>query len=152
LLGWRRTPYILIGLVLCVLGVVLSPLAAFSMASNYWGLLIGILAFGAWGMGYNFAAVSYLSLASELSGEKGRARTIATMWFMMIIGIIFTAVLLSRLVDPYTPAALERAFWIVALLALVLGCLGIVRLEKRNIAGDAVDADQFSWEMASGIA
>src|SRR5512147_2545594 len=33
LLGWRRTPYIVIGLVLCVLGEVLSPLAAFSMSS-----------------------------------------------------------------------------------------------------------------------
>jgi len=151
LLGWRRTPYILTGLLLCVLGVVVSPLAAFSMASTYWaGLLIGLLAFGAWGMGYNFAAVSYLSLASELSGEKGRARTIATMWFMMIVGIIFTAVLLSRLVDPYTPEALQRAFWIIGMLALVLGALGILGLEKRNAAGEAVAAEQFSWRMAFG--
>src|SRR3990172_3954319 len=152
LLGWRRTPYILTGLLLCVLGVVVSPLAAFSMASTYWaGLLIGLLAFGAWGMGYNFAAVSYLSLASELSGEKGRARTIATMWFMMIVGIIFTAVLLSRLVDPYTPEALQRAFWIIGMLALVLGALGILGLEKRNAAGEAGAAEQFSWRMAFGV-
>lgn len=99
-------------------------------------------------MGYNFAAVSYLSLASELSGEKGRARTIATMWFMMIVGIIFTAVLLSRLVDPYTPAALERAFLIIALLALALGSLGILKLERRNTGGEAVEVEQFSWGMA----
>jgi BCD family chlorophyll transporter-like MFS transporter len=149
LLGWRRTPYILLGLVLCVLGVALSPLAAFSMATSYWaGILIGILAFGAWGMGYNFAAVSYLSLATELSGEKGRARTIATMWFMMIVGIIFTAILLSRLVDPYTPEALQRAFWIIAALALVLGCLGILNLEGRHTDGEAIEAEQFSWRMA----
>jgi BCD family chlorophyll transporter-like MFS transporter len=78
--GWRRTPYVLVGLALCVLGVVLSPLAAFAIAENRWlGLAFGVLAFGAWGMGFNFATVSYLSLASELSGESGRGKTIATM-------------------------------------------------------------------------
>ena len=96
-----RTPYILFGLLLCVAGVVIAPQIAFLIAENFWlGLLVGILAFGAWGMGYNLAAVSYLSLASELSGEQGRGRTIAVMWFMMIAGIILTAVTLSRLVDP----------------------------------------------------
>jgi BCD family chlorophyll transporter-like MFS transporter len=73
--GFRRTPYILLGLVLCVLGVVISPLAAYLMGTTFWvGLGLGLLAFGAWGMGFNFASVSYLSLASELSGEKVAAK------------------------------------------------------------------------------
>lgn len=128
-----RTPYILFGLLLCVAGVVLTPQIAFLIAENFWlGVLVGILAFGAWGMGYNLTAVSYLSLASELSGEQGRGRTIAVMWFMMITGIILTAVTLSRLVDPYTPAALQRAFWVVGAAALVLGLLGLVKLEPRS--------------------
>ena len=60
--GFRRTPYILLGLVLCVLGVFVSPQVAFLMHDNYpLGLLAGVLAFGAWGMGYNLSAVSYLS-------------------------------------------------------------------------------------------
>jgi BCD family chlorophyll transporter-like MFS transporter len=128
-----RTPYILIGLLLCVAGVAIAPQIAFLIAQDFWlGLLIGILAFGAWGMGYNLAAVSYLSLASELSGEQGRGRTIAIMWFMMITGIILTAVILSRLVEPYSPAALQRAFWIVGAAALVLGLSGLINLESRS--------------------
>ena len=100
--GLRRTPYILLGLLLCVLGVMLSPQAAFLMATNLpVGIALGVLAFGAWGMGFNFATVSYLSLASELSGENGRGRTIAVMWFMMITSIIITAIGLSQMVDPY---------------------------------------------------
>ena len=96
------------------------------------GILAGILAFGAWGMGYNLSSVSYLSLASELSGEKGRGKTIATMWFMMIVSIIATAIGLSRMVDPYTPEALIRAFGYVAASALILGLLGLIRLEPRS--------------------
>jgi len=131
--GFRRTPYILVGLILCVLGVIVSPQVAFLMAKNFpLGLLAGLLAFGAWGMGYNLSAVSYLSLASELSGEKERGKTIATMWFMMITSIIVTAIGLSRMVDPYTPEALIRAFGYVAGSALVLGLLGLVRLEPRS--------------------
>src|SRR5687767_3128685 len=133
ILGFRRTPYILAGLILCVIGVIVSPQVAFLMADNFpLGLLAGLLAFGAWGMGYNLSAVSYLSLASELSGENERGKTIATMWFMMIASIILTAIGLSRMVDPYTPEALIRAFGVVAAFALFLGLLGLIKLEPRS--------------------
>ena len=90
--GLRRTPYIALGVILCVMGVILSPYAAYLMAENLWvGLIVAFLAFGAWGMGYNLSAVSYMSLASEISGEKGRSRTIAIMFIMMITGIILTS-------------------------------------------------------------
>ena len=132
LLGFRRTPYIVLGLVLCVSGVILSPRVAFLMSQNWWlGVLAGVLAFGAWGMGYNLSSVSYLSLASELSGENRRGKTIATMWFMMIVSIIITAISLSRMLDPYSPAALMRAFWMVGIAALILGLLGLISLEPR---------------------
>ena len=133
LLGFRRAPYILGGLVLCALGVALSPGAALLMERDLvGGLAAGVAAFGAWGMGYNLSSVSYLSLASELSPERERAKTIATMWFMMILGIIGTAVGLSRLVDPYSPAAMTQAFVYVAVAALALGLAGLVRLEPRH--------------------
>jgi MFS transporter, BCD family, chlorophyll transporter len=152
--GYRRTPYILAGLVLCVLGVVVSPQVAFLMAENFpLGLLLGIFAFGAWGMGYNLSAVSYLSLASELSGENERGKTIATMWFMMILSIILTAIALSRMVDPYTPAALMRAFGVVAAAALFLGLLGLIKLESRSIRSErrAASESYSVKEMASTI-
>jgi len=133
ILGYRRTPYILVGLILCVLGVIVSPQVAFLMANDLTlGLLAGILAFGAWGMGYNLSAVSYLSLASEISNEKERGKTIATMWFMMIVSIIVTAIGLARMVDPYTPQAMIHAFRVVSVSALLLGMLGLVKLEPRS--------------------
>src|ERR1043166_7539276 len=141
--GFRRTPYILVGLILCVLGVIISPQVAFLIAKNFlFGLLMGLLAFGAWGMGYNLSAVSYLSLASELSGEKGRGKTIATMWFMMILSIIFTAIWLGNMVDPYTPQALIRAFGYVAAVALTFGLLGLIKLEPRsNLQAPTADSE-----------
>jgi BCD family chlorophyll transporter-like MFS transporter len=149
--GFRRTPYILIGLLLCVIGVVLSPYTAFLISRNWWvGVGFGLFTFGAWGMGYNFAAVSYISLASELSGERGRGKTIAIMWFMMISGIILTAIALSQMVDPYTPAALMRAFWVVGLGALILGILGLIKLEPRVSGETQPIVESHSWRQLIG--
>jgi BCD family chlorophyll transporter-like MFS transporter len=146
---YRRSPYIFLGLLMCVLGVTLAPQAAFLMATDLpVGILLGVLAFGAWGMGYNFASVSYLSLATELSGERGRGRTIAVMFFMMITSIIITAIGLSQMVDPYTPQALMRAFWVVGLAALILGLLGLARLEKRSTQ-PAHGGENYSWNTLS---
>ncbi|HEY2981366.1 MAG TPA: BCD family MFS transporter [Anaerolineales bacterium] len=151
--GFRRTPYILAGLILCVAGVSASPYVAFLMADHFaLGILAGLLAFGAWGMGYNLAAVCYLSLASELSGEGGRGKTIATMWFMMIVAIIVTAIGLSHMVDPYTPQALIRAFGYVAASALTLGLLGLLGLESRSAPDSAQPASEtYSFDQMASV-
>jgi len=143
LFGLRRTPYILLGLLFCVGGLILSPQVAFLFSQNWWvGLALGVLVFGAWGMGFNFASVSYLTLASEISGEQGRSRTIAIMFFMMIVGIILTALSLAHMIDPYTPESLQHAFYILGGIALMLGLLGLIGLEKR--AKEACHAEHYS--------
>ena len=131
--GFRRTPYILAGLILCVIGVAVSPQVAILISENFsTGIIVGILAFGLWGMGYNLSAVSYLSLASELSGEKERGRTIAVMFTVMVIGLIATGISLSRMVPAYEPTVLSQAFLAVAGSALTLGLIGLVKLEPRS--------------------
>ncbi len=133
ILGYRRTPYILMGLMLCVLGLVISPRIAYLIHDNFaLGILAGLLAFGAWGMGFNLSAVCYLSLASELSGEKERGKTIAIMFFMMVIGLIATGIGLSRMLTTYSPETLSQAFNVVGASALTLGLLGLIKLEPRS--------------------
>lgn len=134
ILGLRRTPYIVIGLSLCLSGVFLAPFVVSLIASQGWTaltIILAVLIFGAWGMGFNFASVSYLSLASELD-EIGRSHTIAYMFFVMIIGIIITGIALGRIVEVYSFAALQRAFWSVGIVALIMGVLGLIRLEPRS--------------------
>lgn len=151
-LGFRRTPYILAGLVLCVIGVSVSPQVAFLLDQNFGlGILAGLLAFGAWGMGYNLSAVSYLSLASELSGEKGRGKTVATMFFMMVLGLIATGISLSRMLTTYTPETLSSAFNAVALTALGLGLLGLLGLEPRSGLAPARSENYTVQQMTSAI-
>jgi len=137
--GYRRVPYILAGLILCVLGVAIAPQIAVLISKNFTlGIIVGVIAFGMWGMGYNLSAVSYLSLASELSGEKGRGKTIATMFIAMVFGLIVTGISLSNMVTTYDPETLSRAFLIVAVSALTLGLLGLIKLEPPFKSEDSI--------------
>ncbi len=133
ILGWRRSPYIALGLLLCVASLGVAPFAVFTMPQNpALGLLLTLLTFTAWGMGYNLAAVSYFSLTTELTGERGRSRTVAVMMTLMILSIIFTAATLSRLLVDYSPEQLQTAFLYVAGAALLLGIIGLAGLEPRH--------------------
>ena len=133
--GYRRTPYILLGILLCIGGTALTPHAAVLIAQNFTlGIGLGVLAFGAWGIGYNLAVVSYLSLASDLSTEEQRSRTIAVMWFMMITSIIITAITLGRALEQYSQAQLVNVFNGACLAALLIAAVGLVGLEPRNMA------------------
>lgn len=141
ILGFRRTPYILIGLLLCVAGLMMSTRVAMLIPVNFWaGVGLGLLTFGAWGMGFNFATVSYFSLASEISGPKDRARTTAVMFFVMIVSIILSAAGLSRMLETFTPQQLQQAFQSIAMIALVMGLIGLVGLEKRSGSGQQIEA------------
>lgn len=146
LFGLRRTPYILFGLGLCVAGVVLSPAIAYLLAENFaLGVLAGLFVFGLWGTGFNFATVSYFSLATEISGEKGRARTIAIMFFMMVVSIIITSIGLSELLEPYSRAALVSSFELIGAIALGLGLLGVLGLESRASTREAAPEERIGW-------
>ena len=132
ILGYRRTPHILLGLILCAAGLGVSSYMVSIIQENFiGGILTGLFAFWLWGMGYHFSAVSYFSLASEISGEKGRGTTIAIMFFVMVLGIIATAETVSHMVTTPTFEALSRAFWTIAISALTLGLLGLIKLEPR---------------------
>lgn len=137
--GYRRTPAIVLGLLLCVVGMAISPWAAFELAAGgIMGVFIGLLPFLLWGLGFNLSSVCYLSLATELSPQEKRGGTIAVMWFMMIVSIILTAISIGAMVDPYSPEALRRAFSIIAMVAFILGGIGIVGLEPRTKALAAI--------------
>jgi BCD family chlorophyll transporter-like MFS transporter len=75
------------------------------------------------------------------------------MWFMMIAAIIVTAIGLSRMVDPYTPEALIRAFGVVAAFAFLLGIVGLIRLEPRSTrrAGEPASEAYTVKQMTSAI-
>ncbi|MCB0155254.1 MAG: MFS transporter, partial [Anaerolineae bacterium] len=82
---------------------------------------------------YNLAVVSYLSLASDMSEESQRSRTIAVMWFMMIVSIIISAIIMGRALEPYSEAQLLRVFSWAGVAAILIAAIGLIGLEPRHV-------------------
>ncbi len=132
ILGYRRTPYIALGITLSMVGMMLTPHAALLMNRDFGpGFALGLVVFFIWGMGYNLSVVTYLSLASDLFEEQQRSRVIALMWVMMFIGIISSARLLGSSLEPYSDAQLIRSFRTAGMIGMGLIVLGLVGLEPR---------------------
>ncbi len=136
--GRHRSPWMVIGGLMAAFGGYLAPHAVFLLAENFAvGLVLALLTFTVWGVGVNIASVSYLSLVSELSiaDPRWRNRSISVMWTTMIIFIIVTSIVLSRMLDPYSRAALYTAFgavWMVACCLILVGASGIEPASKAG--------------------
>lgn len=131
--GYRRTPYIALGTLLALTGATLAPHAALALAHDPMiGVPLALLLFGMWGVGYNLAVVAYLSLASDMSTEQQRSRTVAIMWFMMIASVIVTAIVVGRALEPYSEERLFTVFLETGGVALVLALVGLIGLEPRR--------------------
>ncbi|MCS6939349.1 MAG: BCD family MFS transporter [Roseiflexaceae bacterium] len=131
--GYRRTPYIALGTLLALTGATLAPHAALALARDpLVGVPLALLLFGMWGVGYNLAVVAYLSLASDMSTEQQRSRTVAIMWFMMITSVIVTAIVVGRALEPYSEERLFTVFLETGGVALLLALAGLIGLEPRR--------------------
>lgn len=136
--GRHRAPWILIGGLMASFGCYAAPHAVFMIPdNNALGLAAAMLTFTVWGVGVNVASVSYLSLLSEESqGYAGwRSRTVSIMFTTMILATIVTSIGLSRMLDPFSEAALYTAFgviWLIATLFVILGAAGIEPAPEPN--------------------
>lgn len=139
--GRHRSPWIMIGGLMASFGSYLTAHAVFLMEEHFvLGLLAALAVFTTWGMGVNIASVSYLSLVTELGQENTgwRSRTVSIMWTVMILTTIATSIALSRMLDPYTKAALHTAFGAVWMVASFLILFGAANIEPASTPGRIV--------------
>lgn len=146
--GYRRTPYIVGGMLVAFGSLLLILHAAQWMRTQpVLGSLACGLAFAIWGLGLNTASVPYLALMSDLSGPH-RARTISVAWFMMVaFGIVATGIVIAKFFDlnlsklstdvtaldaAALDQVLERLFYTVVGLSVALVAAAVVGMEPRR--------------------
>jgi MFS transporter, BCD family, chlorophyll transporter len=133
--GRRRTPWIIGGMAALGLGAIGAATSIVVMGANpVAGIALAIFAFALIGMGVGAAGTCLLALLASRVGSDKRAGAAATVWLMMIAGIVFTAVIAGQNLDPYTPARLVAVTASVAGAAFLLTLLALFRLEQRTPA------------------
>ena len=129
--GARRTPWIVGGMALLALGAVLAAFATTRIAgSPGTGLVLGVTAFVMIGGGVGAAGTSLLALmaAGVAPARRGAAASIA--WIMMIFGIVLTATVAGKVLDPFSPAHLVMVAGGVAAAAFALATLAVWGVER----------------------
>lgn len=136
--GGRRTPWIIGGLVVMVVGSVLCTLATLQIAKNpVLGLPLAILGYALVGLGIGAAGTCLLTLLAQHVDARRRAASATIMWVLMILGIVITATTVGHFLDPFSPERLLRVTTIAAVIAFLAAVLAIWRVEPRGVAGVA---------------
>lgn len=135
--GGKRTRWIIGGVAILCIGTILASIGVILFSQNILlAYLISILAYAVIGLGVGAAGTCLLALLATGSAERRRAAAATITWLMMILGIAITAILVGKILDPFSPS---RLLLVVSglcgfyFLLTILAVYGIERtLPKRN--------------------
>lgn len=149
--GGRRTPWIVGGMGVLVLGALLATNSAILSASfPTLGMALGIVAYTLIGGGVAACGTSLLALLASSVSPARKPAAAATTWIMMIMGIVATAGITGSLLDPFSTQRLAIIISGVAcsaLLITVAATYGIEHGTRRAIHTES-SASDFREEIA----
>ena len=139
-LGWRRVPYIWMGTLLQFGGFAIMPFALLVLgrlgqsahAPDWVGHLAAGVALLLVGAGMHTTQTAGLALATDLSPPESRPKVVGLMYFMLLVGMILSALLFGYWLRDFSPGALIRSVQAAAVLTLVLNITALWKQEART--------------------
>ncbi len=139
--GGRRTPWIVGGMLVLGLGGFLAALSTSMItATPIAGIALAVFAFLLVGLGVGAAGTSLLVLLAKSVAPRYRGAAASTVWVMMILGFIVTAVVAGKQLDPFTFERLLMVTGSVSVIAFVVTCIAVAGMEPRSSAALTKDA------------
>jgi len=136
-LGWRRIPYLWSGTMMQFGGLAFMPFALILMTEPHDGAaaLGPIAAMGAFlltGLGMHVSQTAGLALATDLATEETRPRVVALLYFMLLIGMIGSALIFAALLADFGYIRLIQVIQSAAVVTLVLNVVAMLKQEVRR--------------------
>ena len=133
--GRRRTPWIIGGMAVLAGGAMLAVQSVALLSDSAWlGYATAILAFSLIGAGVGAAGTSLLALLATRVAPERRAAAASITWIMMIAGIVISAAVAGKLVDPFSFARLVAVVGGVAATAFFVSIFAIWGVEGVTAA------------------
>jgi BCD family chlorophyll transporter-like MFS transporter len=136
--GLRREPFIILGSLMAGIGVLGATMLILNRATL--GILTGLAvaaAFLAYGLGKNLSSNTFEALLADKFHGDARPRAVTFFKVAMFLGIMIGAVLLGRLLDPFSTSRLAVVVIGVAGLSFLLAVLGVIFQEPRRVEVEA---------------
>ena len=131
-LGGRRTPWIIGGMAVLGAGGALAAFATLLMAGQpLLGTALALLAFVMVGLGVGASGTSLLVLLAASVAPRYRGAAATTVWVMMILGFIVTAIVAGAHLDPFSFERLVGVTATVSAVAFAVTCLAVWGVERR---------------------
>ena len=149
--GGNRTRFIILGMAALALGAFLAAAGMLLLTTSFaLGLALSILAYGLIGIGVGASGTSLLALLATTTHPRRRAAAATITWLMMIFGIAVTAVIVGKLLDPYSPNLLLKLVGGVGCIAVAVTTAAIWGIERRY--GGAVQPKTEALPFFQGLA
>ena len=132
--GGKRTPWIIAGVVLLGLGAICAAVSVGLMQSApTLGIAAAVPSFLLIGLGIGAGGTNLLALLAARVEERHQGAAGSAVWIMMIFGLVVTAIVAGKLLDPYSPTRLVAVTAGVAAIALMLTLIGLWGQERHTI-------------------
>ncbi|QMW23981.1 MFS transporter [Sandaracinobacteroides saxicola] len=162
-LGWKRVPYLWFGTILQFGGFAIMPFALLIMSGDntgatWVGEVGAALAFLLVGAGMHTVQTAGLALATDLAPEDRRPGVVALLYVMLLVGMMFSGLLLGALLSDFSAIRLIQVIQGAAVLTLFLNVVALWKQEGRNPNATRVDtprprfADAWSQFLSGGRA
>ncbi len=138
-LGWRRLPYIFFGTMAQFGGFSILPFALLilsgdGVASPVVGQIAAALAFVLVGIGMHTTQTAGLALATDLATEENRPRVVALLYVMLLVGMLFSSLILGWLLTDFSPIRLIQVIQGAAMVTMIFNFVAVWKQEGRNPA------------------
>lgn len=138
--GGRRTPWILGGMLVLGSGGFLAALSTSIIASNpVTGIVLAVVAFLMVGLGVGAAGTSLLVLLAKSVAPRYRGAAASSVWVMMILGFIVTAIVAGKQLDPFSFERLLVVTGSVSVIAFVVSCVAVLGVESNVLSAPLAD-------------
>lgn len=131
-MGYRRTPYLLLGSVMGGLLFLGLPSAAQGMgAGEVSGYVLGFGLLALFGVSIAMMGDSHHSLIAEVTDSKSRGGVISVVWTFTILSTIIASIVMNIVRPVYTPEAMQQLYNLTPFIVIGSSFLGVIGMEKR---------------------
>jgi BCD family chlorophyll transporter-like MFS transporter len=136
-LGWRRVPFMWFGTLMLFGGLAIMPFALILLTGEstlqLWaGRLAAALAFLLAGAGIQTTQTAGLALATDLAPASTRARVVALMYVMLLVGMVGASLAFGVLLADYSHTRLVQVVQGAGVTAALLNLVALWKQEPRN--------------------
>ncbi len=149
-LGWRRVPYIWFGTLLQFGGLAFMPFALLVLSGDNnapvgLGKAAAAVSFLMIGAGMHTTQTSGLALATDIASESNRARLVALMYTMLLLGTVVSGLVFGELLSTFTPMRLIQVVQGTAVATLVFNVVALWKQEQRRPERDVCELSEESF-------